>query len=389
MTTGRLTDQQVDWSARAYVELQALGTERQSQPIAIIVAGQEGARNRGLVSDLTEDMDRKGGYIEISKESLSHAMPYGHTTDETGRLVAPWVNSDVERVSAAAVTKAAAERRNVVIEGLPRDTEAALKIARTLRDAGYRVELHAVAMNEQVSYERAVYRFEQEAAAGKDVRLTTRDGHDLSYHGTADTVRSMEYQAAVDRLVVYDRVLNAVHDRAPVRGEPVGAEVLDAARGQLTVYERVNLATRWDEIAESMERRSAPSAQLDAVATSLERAHYTMRSNGQAAETYDFDNPSERHRSRDLAAAYGEKLATAFQDGRLDQAIHFPELQRAFTAQAMARKFAERQTELPVERVVHSIDRKLANALRVGEELRPIAVRDDKAATQAAEHEGR
>lgn len=386
MSSGRLTKEDLRELAREHVELQLYNTEAQSQPRALILAGQSGAGKSTVASDLKAELDVQGGYISVDADEMRTRLPYFDELDGTDLKVAATTQADAGALAQAVRHEAMQARRNIVVDGTLRDSDSAFALAKDLRAAGYRVELHALAVNEQISFERATGRYEEKRTRGDDfARYVPRDWHDRSYAGVVDSVKRLEYSAAVDEISVYNRLGDRIHNAAPEAGQTLAAATLVTARQQLTSYERINLAQHWDEIAESMDKREANDNERANAQLSMERAHYTLRSAPDAAQQYDHDNPPERFRSAELAEAYGQRLEQAFQARALDQAKDLPELANAFMASEAVARYEREHPQFPPGSLANRVNERIADDLRSGHAIKPIAIRGENVAHEVPE----
>lgn len=377
MSPARLNQSELAELAQDWIEPKLYQTERQERPTAILLAGQSGAGKSTVSNDLRQALQQRGGYIAVDADHFRHHLPYVEDLDRGDMDFSAQTQVDAGALANAIRDEAIKNRRNLVIDGTLRDSDAAIELAKSLRENGYRVELHAMAVNEQISYERATTRYERDRAAGKPARYVSKDWHDRSFSGMADSVRRLEYSASVDRVSVYDRLGNVVHEQAPMKGKVVSAPYLEAFRNQLTDFERIDLAQSWDEVLTSMEGRRASGRELEEARLASERAHYTLNASPAAAANYQHNNPAEAHESRDQAARYGEKLQTAFKGLDLAAARTMPELQGAFAAQAAAAKFVREHPNVPAEQFEDDMRDKIGAALRHGKELRQLQVREN------------
>ncbi len=367
---GQLSQEDIADIARMHVEIELQNTAPQQRPIAILLAGQSGAGKSTVATEITEAMVHAGGFIRVDADEMRHRLPhYAAAYADTSEASAA-TQVDAGRLASAVRDEAIRHSRNILVDGTLRDPEAAVRMARTLHDAGYRVELHALSVNEQISYERATMRYERALQRGLPARMVPKEWHDRSYDGMADSVRRLEYMAAVDRVAVYNRVGDTIHDAAPVQGQVAAGPLLERARAQLTDFERVSLAEQWDMIADKMEQRGAPSAHQRKMLVHWERAHYTLRGAPEAAGHYDQEHPAESYQSQQLAARYGQRLVAAFRNSNPELAQELPEIRPAVAARiAYGRSIA---TQTPEQRRVlaEQFDQHLAAKLAKGEPIR-------------------
>ena len=82
--------------------------------------------------------------------------------------------------------------RNIIIDQTSRDPEALAKMTVGLRQAGYRVELHVMAVAAAVSEQRIHERYEGQKEASGFGRFSTKDKHDEAYAGVHASVGAAE-----------------------------------------------------------------------------------------------------------------------------------------------------------------------------------------------------
>lgn len=342
-------------------------SEARTKPVAALIVGQAGAGNSALAHDIADGFSDRGGFVSIDARSLRTHLPYYEELSAADAEKETEV--DASRL-ADALRKCAVEgSRNIIVESGATSPDDALRMTQELKSAGYQVELHALAVNDQISYERAAMRHELDLEAGVPASRVSHQAHDGGFRSASDTVRRLEFSGAVDRVVVYNRLNDAVIDQPPIAGRVVAGEAFDNARTQLTNYERIALAEKWDTIIEKMETRGAPASDFDQVKARFARAHYTLHASPEAAASYSESNPTERHKSASSAQEYGTQLVSAFREGQRAKAAEYPELQSAFAAQAAATRYAEQQTILPAGSFHNTMQDLIAAGLRRGEQL--------------------
>ncbi|CAD7741459.1 hypothetical protein LMG31884_47730 (plasmid) [Xanthomonas hydrangeae] len=375
MSNSRLGDQTVRAIAEQYGELEVFTSEAASNPVAVMLVGQEGAGRHALMNEVEANLNQKGGFVATNAERIRETLPYlGQLQPDQGDITTQ-TREDVQRISQAVYRQAIEHQRNLIVEGAQSSPEDTLALAKELRAAGYRVEVHAVAVNDQISYARATMMYEHEKAAGRPARYVSQNEHDRGFAEATNTVRRLEYAGAVDRVVIYNRLNDPIIDAAPIAGKPVAGDAFDRARAQLTDYERINLAEKWDAIIEGMERRGASPADNYRVKERAERAHYTLRSSPTAREAYDYQNPTDKHRSEELAIRYGHRLEEAFRQNDTATAARLPELTNAFGQMAMAKQMGN-EKGVAEAKFVNALQDRIAMGLRVGAEFKPVSIHD-------------
>jgi hypothetical protein len=310
-----LTPEMLAEIASDYVLAHMTTTARTVQPVAIILAAQPGAGLPALVHELHDDYATKGGFIAVDRALLPLAD-----------------GSNTDKLVHAVMHEGMRAKRNLVIDAPTNDSDAALSIARQLRFAGYKVELHAIAVNDQISYQRNASKFERDRNYNTATQAVSHDYHDKSFHNTEAMTKRMEFAGVVDRIVIYNRLHDRVYDRPALQGTATAAKELNSTRTRLTDFERTSLAHHWDELSDKLNARPFHPNQHAEVQIAMERAHHTLRRSTEAANHYDDQYPERRGDSQALALAYGERLAQAYRSGDRQLATTLPELKLAFAA---------------------------------------------------------
>ena len=99
-----------------------------------------------------------------------------------------------------------------------RDPKGILTLAAKLREHGYTVEARVIAVNPEVSINRARLRFEEQVAARGVGRFVNQAQHDVAYKGLADSVSALESARAVDAIRVYNASQREIYANQLVRG---------------------------------------------------------------------------------------------------------------------------------------------------------------------------
>lgn len=387
MAKSRLSHNEIHTIATAYAELEIYTSERSDKPTAVLLLGQEGAGRHALISEVGHHLNQQGGYVSANKETVRQLLPYYDELKRDQGNIDAVTREDVKLLSREIHHQALESKRNLVIEAAQHDTSESLHLAKSLKAAGYHVEVHAAAVNDQISYARAALNYEKQVSSGHPGTYVSAGEHGRNFADASETLRRIEYAGAADRIVVYNRLSDPILDRKPEPGQLTASETFDRARGQLSEYERVNLVETWDAVVESMQKRGAPNAEVDRVTESVERAHYTMRRSEPARESYEFQNPTETNRSRELSENYGAKLAHSFREDRRADAAIRPELVNAFAQMAQAARVAEQAEAQVGQKFLEAYSKRVAAGLEAGTDYKPVVIRDSSEKPKTAELE--
>ncbi|KWI31956.1 zeta toxin family protein [Burkholderia stagnalis] len=229
-------------------------TQRQEQPVAILLGGQPGSGKAGLAGVAQRELRDRGGAVVIDADqmrgfnpayrALAKADPE-RAADQTQALAGKWASRLTKR--------AEDERRNLVVDGTMRNPDNIAALAERLQRAGYTVEARVMAVPSDPSFDRARLRYEQLAAEGQVGRVVNREQHDAAYRGLPETVGRLERDGLADRIRIYDshgrEVYNGERDRdrekqAPGKGrdvdrsqaQPEAARTLESVRERLLTH---------------------------------------------------------------------------------------------------------------------------------------------------------
>ena len=148
-------------------------------------------------------------------------------------------------------------RRNIIIDQTSRDPEALAKMTVGLRQAGYRVELHVMAVAAAVSEQRIHERYEGQKEASGFGRFSTKDKHDEAYAGVHASVGAAERGNLVDRLVLYDKSAQPIYENrlenGTWRAAPGADRAMQTERTRpMTLQERREYAAGFDALADKL-----------------------------------------------------------------------------------------------------------------------------------------
>lgn len=223
------------------------------KPKIIVIVGPTGAGKTHLISRANHDLEDRGGAALVQVDDLERYHPRYkelHLRDDLTAhdLIRPtakkWRNMLVDHLIA--------KKYNVVLETAATNVSSTVARIKRFRDAGYEVEIQAVAVPAVQSrlsmIERFVYgRLED----GFGRRVPAKD-HDVSYRGTEELLRRAEAEGWADTIRVRNRteILYENHrgDDGQWSEPPDGWETLSRERDRpLTTEERATIERRlWD-----------------------------------------------------------------------------------------------------------------------------------------------
>jgi predicted ABC-type ATPase len=245
----------------------------QEQPHAIITGGQPGAGKSGITANAIERF-RESGYVLVDADKLRPYHPdYMRLMRENDRIAANLTHADCGSWATRLLRDGVEGRRNIIIDQTSRDFDALARTAQGLRQAGYTVELHAMAVSSAVSEQRIYQRYEGQREKDGFGRFSTKDKHDEAYAGVAKTVALVEQRRQVDRVCLYDHGIKPIYENwlegNQWQNEPRGQEALEAERARpMTLQERRDYAKGFDELADMLAKpeRQASAEEIRKIA---------------------------------------------------------------------------------------------------------------------------
>lgn len=178
----------------------------QDRPRVIILAGQPGAGKSRLTSEALRETRAQGGAVFIDIDDLRADHPeYGALSRADDRTAATLVQHDASAWGDELRQAAMAQRRNIVIDGTLKSEKSAAELCATFRQAGYDVEVRAMATRPDESRISVYRRYESQKARGGTGRWVPIDLHDAAVPGMAQSIDRLEREGLCDRVRVFGR----------------------------------------------------------------------------------------------------------------------------------------------------------------------------------------
>ena len=201
------------------------------RPHALIVGGQTGAGKSTLASGIKETFP-DGNYVRVSTDELRDYHP------------------QIDEIN----------------EGTLQNTQGITDRLQDLKDNGYQVTIQVIATHERDSTLGIYERYESGIITHGHGRYVPQEFHDRSYDALPDTVREIEQQQLADRIQIFDRSGECIHDNQLEHDKwtkPGSAEVLEKGREHELTPEQIKEYSRdWQEkVFQPMEDRQAPQDQ--------------------------------------------------------------------------------------------------------------------------------
>ena len=236
-------------------------TSTQEHPRAILLGGQPGSGKSYLREIVIKEFASKGGavvidpdilrekdslYIELSRTDPIHA---GDRSHEQASTLA-------KRLTAAMVS----ERRNLIIDGTMGDPESVRKKIHLLRQHGYAIDVHVMAVNPELSKAQAHLRFERQIAGSGRGRFVPETVHDTAYDGLPASVKMLEQECLVDSMHIHDSSKRRIYENHLVDGNwhkrpAAETRLIHERTREPSPEKRKLLVSEWKDIVHLAKRR--------------------------------------------------------------------------------------------------------------------------------------
>ena len=241
--------------------------ESTDKPVAVIFGGQPGAGKSAAVEDAIHELYDRGGAVDIIGDDLRGDHPqYDALLAQDDKTAAFYTDRDTGQWVEKAIAYAKEQKINIVIEGTMRDGNKVAETMESLRAAGYEIDARVLAVNEMLSRQGILHRYERQKADRGEARMTTPQSHQAAYDGIPLTLERIEREKLADRVTLYRRGAQAIYSNRLQGGEwlnePQARVALEAERSRpMTLAELKAYARTFDDLADLLvkpERQATP-----------------------------------------------------------------------------------------------------------------------------------
>ena len=194
-------------------------TSAQEHPRAILLGGQPGSGKSYLRGIVRKEYSDKGGTVVIDPDILREDDPLFIEQSQTDPIHAgdrshEQASTLAKRLTAAMVS----ERRNLIIDGTMGNPESVRKKIHLLRQHGYAIDVHVMAVNPELSKVQSNLRFERQVAGSGRGRFVPKTVHDAAYEGLSRSVDMMEQECLVDSMHIHDSDRQRIYENRLIDG---------------------------------------------------------------------------------------------------------------------------------------------------------------------------
>lgn len=190
---------------------QAAKYKQQSEPAAILLAGQPGAGKTVLSSMLNKLLHGDVYFINADEYRRFHPN-YKKLYAAYGSDSVQMTNSFSGTVTEQLIQELSNRGINLIIDGTGRTTAVPHRTAELLINKGYKVELAVIATRPEQSLCSTILRFYEMNAGGTIPRATATEAHDHIVSVLPDNLDVLHTDPAIARITIWDRSPNKIYD---------------------------------------------------------------------------------------------------------------------------------------------------------------------------------
>lgn len=263
----RLSKEEHDEIYNEIADFYLKGKESREAPRAIITGGQPGSGKGTIAEDALDELAKDGGALVIDTDQLRDKHPdYPDLQRENDRTAASLVHKDASEWASRLTNEAIDKKLNIVIDQTSSWPDYMEQLASKLHSANYQVEFRVMAVNQEVSEQRVLSRYENDKEKFGVGRYVPPEVSKAAYAGVSAVVGSVENNKSVETLKIYDKNHEKLYDNIVKRGEwdrpPLARATFDQERERpLTLGELKEQAALYTELAQKLEKRGADAEQ--------------------------------------------------------------------------------------------------------------------------------
>jgi predicted ABC-type ATPase len=231
-----------------------VGAKPSAQPVAVIFGGQPGAGKSAMVNFTMLELVQRGGAFQIIGDDLRGYHPrYALLLEKNDKTAAFYTDRDTGQWVEKAIAYAIEQRLNIVVEGTMRDNNKVAQSIHSLRNAGYEIDVRALAVTERLSQQGIIQRYEYQKADRGTGRMTTLEAHKAAYDGMPATLEHLEREKLANCVTIYRRGAEVIYTNELKGGEwikkPQARATLEAERNRpMTLQELRSYVKGFDDL---------------------------------------------------------------------------------------------------------------------------------------------
>lgn len=246
-----------------------LDTTPQESPSAVILGGQPGAGKSKLLDHSYQEFPGQNA-VRINGDDFRQWHPHIQDILENDEAnMAAHTDPDVRAWTKRLFDTAIETKRNVIFEGTMRVKHDISNTMQRLREDGYHVTARVIAAHERQSITGIHTRFETQKIESGHGRMAPIAVHDQAYLGMLETIENIETNALADKIQVFNRAGEIVHEAQLVGDSwdnPGARAAIETERRKTPSVEDCRTYIRdWAHVFDLMEERGADISEISSV----------------------------------------------------------------------------------------------------------------------------
>ena len=182
------------------------GPGLQERPTVVFLVGQQGAGKSRVASMVADVLNKRGGFAELDSDLYKPYHPqYDQLMRRDDALMAAYIGPDSWAWLAQAHEYVRGHKINVLKPETAQDSRGAAAHLRAYRDAGFRIEVMALAVPAAMSNQGIISRYHEQVVDRGHGRLTVQANADRAYTGVLDLADAIDSGRLADETGVFRR----------------------------------------------------------------------------------------------------------------------------------------------------------------------------------------
>ena len=171
------------------------------------IGGQPASGKTDTLTSIQDDLEKRNIFlIAIDADSLRSYHPdYRKLNNIDDKTAAIHTGADIGKWTEKAIDYAIKNRINVVIEGTFREPKTVEKSIKLFKDAGYKINVQAIAVKSEASEISTHKRYEAQKKLRGSGRYVPKEAHDAAYVGVPKSLKFVEENNLADTVMVRTR----------------------------------------------------------------------------------------------------------------------------------------------------------------------------------------
>ncbi len=255
-----------------------------TSPVAIISGGQPGSGKSRMLDLIAQEFGELSATAVIIGDDLRGYHPYYESyIEQNDQTAALKTNPDVGLWVEKALTYAKSIPCHIILESTMRVSNTVKSTLQSLRAANYCTEAHILAVNERLSWQGVLQRYEHQRLDRGTGRMTPLGFHQTAYNGMMDTLQKIEQEKLVDKIIIYKRGAVILYENNLQNGqwqyEPLAYDTVIAERNRTwTQQEKIEYAENYNKLLSLVIRpeRKATEQEIQTIETLRAQAYVEL-----------------------------------------------------------------------------------------------------------------